>query len=237
MTFTEIPIKHLPLHNPDYDADYPPEGRALKAAITSVDALLFVTPEYNRSIPRDRRPVGWAVLESEVADVVEFRCRACRPEDPVRVRSPHLRGTELELLAAVDDSIRLMPHDVVGVTRGGHCGPTVGIGLVDDLQQVGSHEFGRGACHASACRMGSVLLDDACRRSGSQFREPRVELFDLSAHRGQLGVDARGGRSRGRLRRLPAAQQCVRMLPQFDQEVASLGEIGVLMHRFSNQQR
>ncbi|WP_040831993.1 NADPH-dependent FMN reductase [Nocardia jiangxiensis] len=51
LTFTEIPIKDLPLYNHDYDTDYPPEGRALKAAITSVDAVLFVTPEYNRSIP------------------------------------------------------------------------------------------------------------------------------------------------------------------------------------------
>ncbi len=31
--------------------DYPPEARALKASIAAVDAVLFVTPEYNRSIP------------------------------------------------------------------------------------------------------------------------------------------------------------------------------------------
>jgi len=37
------------LYNYDYDADYPAEGRALKDALASVDALLFVTPEYNRS--------------------------------------------------------------------------------------------------------------------------------------------------------------------------------------------
>ena len=47
----EIPIGDLPLYSYDYDADYPPAGRALKAAIASVDAVLFVTPEYNRSIP------------------------------------------------------------------------------------------------------------------------------------------------------------------------------------------
>ena len=48
MEFTEIPIRDLPLYSRDYDDDFPPEARALKEAITSVDALLFVTPEYNR---------------------------------------------------------------------------------------------------------------------------------------------------------------------------------------------
>src|SRR4026209_2993133 len=47
----EIPIRDLPLYSYDYDADYPPAGRALKEAIASVDAVLFVTPEYNRSNP------------------------------------------------------------------------------------------------------------------------------------------------------------------------------------------
>ncbi|MEV6099855.1 NADPH-dependent FMN reductase [Nocardia sp. NPDC051981] len=61
LTFTEIPIKDLPLYNHDYDADYPPEGRALKEAITAVDALLFVTPEYNRSIPGAlKNAIDWA---------------------------------------------------------------------------------------------------------------------------------------------------------------------------------
>jgi len=47
----EIPIGDLPLYSYDYDADFPPAARALKEAIDSVDAVLFVTPEYNRSIP------------------------------------------------------------------------------------------------------------------------------------------------------------------------------------------
>ncbi|WP_167043221.1 NADPH-dependent FMN reductase [Salinibacterium sp. ZJ454] len=51
LQLTEIPIKDLPLYSPDYDADFPPEARAFKDAIDAVDAVLFVTPEYNRSIP------------------------------------------------------------------------------------------------------------------------------------------------------------------------------------------
>jgi chromate reductase len=51
LEFTEIPIGDLPLYSYDYDADYPPEGRALKDAIAASDGILFVSPEYNRSIP------------------------------------------------------------------------------------------------------------------------------------------------------------------------------------------
>ncbi|MDT0276348.1 NADPH-dependent FMN reductase [Blastococcus goldschmidtiae] len=51
LELVEIPIGQLPLYNRDLDADYPPEARELKRTVESVDALLFVTPEYNRSIP------------------------------------------------------------------------------------------------------------------------------------------------------------------------------------------
>ncbi len=61
LEFAEIPIKDLPLYSYDYDADYPPEGRALKRAIASVDAVLFITPEYNRSIPGGlKNAIDWA---------------------------------------------------------------------------------------------------------------------------------------------------------------------------------
>ena len=61
LEFVEIPIKELPVYNHDYDADYPPEGRALKEALAAVDAILFVTPEYNRSIPGAlKNAIDWA---------------------------------------------------------------------------------------------------------------------------------------------------------------------------------
>jgi chromate reductase, NAD(P)H dehydrogenase (quinone) len=49
LEFTEIPIGNLPLYSQDYDASFPPEATALKDAIHQSDAILFVTPEYNRS--------------------------------------------------------------------------------------------------------------------------------------------------------------------------------------------
>ena len=49
--FFEISYAELPVYNRDFDADYPQVARDFKEAIRSADALLFVTPEYNRSIP------------------------------------------------------------------------------------------------------------------------------------------------------------------------------------------
>ena len=61
LRLTEIPFKDLPLYSPDYEAHYPPVARALKDAIAAADAVLFVTPEYNRSIPGGlKNAIDWA---------------------------------------------------------------------------------------------------------------------------------------------------------------------------------
>ena len=57
----EITFHNLPLYSYDYDADYPQVARDFKAAIAAVDAILFVTPEYNRSIPGGlKNAIDWA---------------------------------------------------------------------------------------------------------------------------------------------------------------------------------
>jgi chromate reductase, NAD(P)H dehydrogenase (quinone) len=61
LEFTEIPIGDLPLYNRDLDANFPPEATALKEAIAQSDAVLFVSPEYNRSIPGAlKNAIDWA---------------------------------------------------------------------------------------------------------------------------------------------------------------------------------
>jgi len=61
LVLTEIPIKDLPLYSPDFDSDYPPVARALEQSIADVDSVLFVTPEYNRSIPGGlKNAIDWA---------------------------------------------------------------------------------------------------------------------------------------------------------------------------------
>jgi len=49
--FQHIRIDNLPLYSQDFDADYPAEPARLKKEVEAADALLFVTAEYNRSIP------------------------------------------------------------------------------------------------------------------------------------------------------------------------------------------
>jgi len=51
LRFEHVRIDDLPLYTQDFDNDYPPVARRLKDDIAACDALLFVTPEYNRSVP------------------------------------------------------------------------------------------------------------------------------------------------------------------------------------------
>ena len=46
-----VEIGDLPLFNQDHEADPPQAVRDFKQRIQAADAVLFVTPEYNRSIP------------------------------------------------------------------------------------------------------------------------------------------------------------------------------------------
>ena len=46
-----VDISDLPLYNQDFDADFPASGVRFKQQVEAADALLFVTSEYNRSIP------------------------------------------------------------------------------------------------------------------------------------------------------------------------------------------
>ena len=61
LTMTEIPFRELTPYSQDHDKDYPPVARDFKNAIAQSDAILFVTPEYNRSIPGAlKNAIDWA---------------------------------------------------------------------------------------------------------------------------------------------------------------------------------
>jgi len=79
LRMTTVPIGDLPLYNQDLETDSPPaEWVAFRDAIRGVDALLFVTPEYNRSIPGalknaidvGSRPSGKGVWSQKPAAVI-----------------------------------------------------------------------------------------------------------------------------------------------------------------------
>ncbi len=61
LELVEIPFKDLPIYSYDYDANFPDVAKTFKQAIAAVDAVLFVTPEYNRSIPGGlKNAIDWA---------------------------------------------------------------------------------------------------------------------------------------------------------------------------------
>ena len=61
LALSEISFADLPLYNYEYDQNFPESARAFKRAIEAADAILFVTPEYNRSIPGGlKNAIDWA---------------------------------------------------------------------------------------------------------------------------------------------------------------------------------
>lgn len=56
-----LEIGELPLYNQDMEADFPAQAQQLKQDILRADGLLFVTPEYNRSVPGVmKNAIDWA---------------------------------------------------------------------------------------------------------------------------------------------------------------------------------
>ncbi len=77
--FAFVELGDLPLYNPDLDeGDVPAAWTRLRGDIKSADAVMFVTPEYNRSVPASiknaldvgSRPYGESVWAGKPALVV-----------------------------------------------------------------------------------------------------------------------------------------------------------------------
>jgi chromate reductase len=73
-----VEIRDLPPYDEDLEAAVPPAWRTFRDRIRSMDALLFVTPEYNRSVPGllknaidvGSRPYGQSVWSGKPGAVV-----------------------------------------------------------------------------------------------------------------------------------------------------------------------
>jgi chromate reductase len=73
-----IEIGNLPLYNEDLEARAPEEWLAFRRRVKSAEAVLFVTPEYNRSVPAvlknaldvGSRPYGQSVWDAKPGAVV-----------------------------------------------------------------------------------------------------------------------------------------------------------------------
>lgn len=76
--FEYASLADLPPYNQDQDSDQPAAAKALKALISGADGVLFVTPEYNRSIPgvlknaidHASRPYGKSAFAGKPAGIV-----------------------------------------------------------------------------------------------------------------------------------------------------------------------
>jgi len=76
--FKELRIGDLPLYNQDDDSSQAPEVQRFKSELRAVDAVIFVTPEYNRSVPgvlknaidHASRPYGQSAWAGKPAGII-----------------------------------------------------------------------------------------------------------------------------------------------------------------------
>ena len=75
----QIPISELPLYNQDLETQTPPAAWVeFRRKVAAADAVLFITPEYNRSVPAvlknaldvGSRPYGQSVFDGKPGAVV-----------------------------------------------------------------------------------------------------------------------------------------------------------------------
>lgn len=78
LALRNVGIAGLPMYDPDLEADLPVEWARFRDEVRKADALLFVTPEYNRSIPGvlknaidvGSRPYGRSVWNNKPGAIV-----------------------------------------------------------------------------------------------------------------------------------------------------------------------
>ncbi|HUA80724.1 MAG TPA: NAD(P)H-dependent oxidoreductase [Dyella sp.] len=118
LSFEHVRIDNLPLYNQDFDSDYPPPCKQLKEHIKAADAVLFVTAEYNRSIPGvlknaidiASRPYGTNVFEGKPGAVIGVSVAATG----TAMAQQHLRN----VLAYLDVSLMGQPEVFVKFSDG-----------------------------------------------------------------------------------------------------------------------
>lgn len=96
-SFEHLRIDDLPLYNQDDDANQAPQVKRLKTEIAEAQGLLFVTPEYNRSIPgvlknaidHASRPYGQNAWGGKPAGVIGVSVGAIG----TAIAQQHLRNT------------------------------------------------------------------------------------------------------------------------------------------------
>ncbi len=135
-SFHMIDIGSLPLYNQDEEKNPPESVKKLKNDISSADGILFITPEYNRSIPgvlknaidHASRPYGESVWAGKPAGVIGVSIGAIG----TAMAQQHLRN----MLAYLDVHTMGQPEAFIHMKEG----------LLDESGNIGkeSREFLQG---------------------------------------------------------------------------------------------
>jgi chromate reductase len=116
--FKELRIGDLPLYNQDDDRSQAPEVQRLKSELRTVDAVMFVTAEYNRSIPgvlknaidHASRPYGQSAWAGKPAGLIGASPGAVG----TAIAQSHLRS----VLAFLDMPLLAQPEAYIQVKEG-----------------------------------------------------------------------------------------------------------------------
>jgi chromate reductase len=116
--FKQVQIGDLPLYNQDDDANQSASVKRMKSEIVSAQGLLFVTPEYNRSIPgvlknaidHGSRPYGQSAWTGKPAGVLG----ASPGATGTSMAQQHLRN----ILATLDVPALCQPEAFIRVADG-----------------------------------------------------------------------------------------------------------------------
>lgn len=117
-SFKQIQISDLPLYNQDDDTNQAPSVKRMKSEISSAQGLIFVTPEYNRSIPgvlknaidHGSRPFGKSVWAGKPAGILG----ASPSATGTSMAQQHLRN----ILATLDVPALCQPEAFIHVVDG-----------------------------------------------------------------------------------------------------------------------
>jgi chromate reductase len=128
-----VRIDDLPLYNQDHESPLPANVQRFKSEIEQADALLFVTPEHNRSIP--------ALLKNAIDWGARPYGRNSWSGKPAAITgtSPGAIGT-----AVAQQHLRQILGDLGALVMGGEAYVAFKPGLIDDANAVtdaGSRQF------------------------------------------------------------------------------------------------